>query len=540
MIAHMTYYKAILAKNIDGVVPFIVKMVSHSGSVNIKKLHVVAFKGERPLVRRGRESDKKTNYSLLTGGDIVNSFSPLYEIEYLFISLFLAGVGTAVINKKWLQKYKKLNKKVLLREIMSDLETLTEEEIFSGLRHPVIGIISRMDTDLVPMRYFKHQLWRLDPSVLTKRVADITLENYGNIPPPLLNPKYWTAKDQEIADIALQYGASLKEVKAIQYYLTVRFFLNELGIDIKNLPIFFNFSPKEAIVANGASNSFLKILLGLHTHESRIKYRKIIGIDSPWIISKACQQCKQGDKRILSSKLMSDGKTVKVHCKPHEFAFRNEHGDSKVIKGCGYKFTFTIPDTTHQLYAMLKSEDVSVHFAARELMTILRDSPATPIGLVATDLGIIRDVNGKLTRDVTIRKGYGDNLDMFISALYLQQQFIAGNIVGEVSAELKWKKLLMPQQVGFYAYDMQSQLLDTEVTTLNKLGKVVGVSDTSALKAIEKGLSVKEMFEKAVRIYSFTLEELLALKTDPHQTEERHASGDKKFSHLTSGSVSQI
>lgn len=536
----MNYYRTILTQNIDGVAQFIAKMTFHNGTVNMKKMHVVTFKGDKPFVRKGRDSDKRSNYSLLTGGDIVNSFSPLYEIEYLFISLFLSGVGTAVINKKWLQKYKRINKKLLVKTILSDLETLTEEEIFAGLKHPVIGIISRMDTDLVPMRYFKHQLWRLDSSVLTKRVADITSENYGNVPSPRLNSKYWTKKDQQIADTALQCGSYLKYVKAIQYYLTVQFFLKDLGIDIKDIPIFFNFSPKEAIIANGKNNSFLKVLLGLHTHDSRIKYRKISGRDKPCIISKACPQCKQGDKRILSSKLMSDGRTVKVYCKPHEFAFHNEHGDSKVVKGCGHKFMFTIPKTTHQLYEMIKHEDVSIHFAARELMTILRDSPATPIGLVATDLGILRDANGKLVRDFTIRKGYGDNLDMFITAIYLQQQFIAGNIAGEVSAELKWEKLLMPQPVGFYAYDMQSKLIDTEVTTVNKLGEVVGVSDTSALKAIEKGLSIKEMFEKAVRIYAFTLDELLALKTNPHQEAQQEVSHAKKASHLTSARVSHI
>jgi hypothetical protein len=256
----MTFYKSILAENLEGVVKFIARMASHDGVIHVERLHVVELAGKTPVVRKGKQSDKRSDYALATGGEVVNSFSPLYEVGYFFQCIFLAGVGTAALHKGLVNNYKHLVKKNLLEVIKSDLSSLTEREIFEGMKKPEIAIISNMDTDVVPLRYLKHQLWRIDPSCLTKRVAEITPDQYGKAPSPEINHDYWTETDQHIADVAIKSTRSLLHAKIIQYYLVLQIFFRELDIDITDIPIFFNFVPKEEIIANGPDVKYGKEL----------------------------------------------------------------------------------------------------------------------------------------------------------------------------------------------------------------------------------------------------------------------------------------
>jgi hypothetical protein len=537
----MTFYVDILTDNLEGVAQFVARMVTHNGTINIEQLYVVDFNGEKVKVRKGRADDKKSDYSLVTGGEVVNSFLPLYEVGYFFSSLFLAGIGTAVLHKNWLKKYKHSNSKKVLEVIKADLISLTEDEIFAGIRKPVIGIVSCMDTDVIPIRYNKHQLWKIDPKALIKRVAEITSIQYGNHAATYINTQYWTVQDQQIADIAMSSTTSLQHAKAVQTVLVYQIILKDLGINIKDIPIYFNYVPKEEIVSNGPGNSLLEVLINLHTPEERVKYRKITGIDKAWILTKACPKCGQGDKRILSSKLMGDGVTVKVNCRPHEFIFKNEHGDALVMKGCGYKFSFKVPIKTDDLYNLFKNEDFSIHFAARELLPILRDSIVNPIGFVATDLGVVRSSEGKLVRDPNQVPGYGDNLDMLISALGLQYFFCKGKIANRSAKRLKKLQLIMPNPVMLFAYDKPTQLVDPDVSILNQIGVKTSVSDTSALKARERGETSIEMLKKAVNIHAFSLKELFELRGKKLGLIERKLLSGSVSNHSTvSGRVDQI
>lgn len=540
----MAFYKKILAENLDGVAQFVGRMVIHKGDFHVEQLHVVELKGERPIIRNGCPEDKKSRFTVSTGGEVVNSFSPLYEVGYFFSCLFLAGIGTAILKKDLISKYKHTNRRELLKVIKTDLAALKEKEIFEGMKNPVIGIISNMDTDVVPLRYNKHQLWRLDPFVLTKRVAEIKPHEYGKQLATPVNQDYWTEKDQQIADIAMESSTSIQHAKIVQYYLVLKIFFGELGINIKNVPIFFNFVPKEEILVNGSTNSLLKALIGMHTPETRIKYRIITGNNKPWILTKACPRCGQGDKRILASKLMGDGVTVKVHCKPHAFEFKNEQGEGSLMKGCNYEFSFKVPTTAEGLYDFFRNEDFSIHFAARELLTILKDCVATPLALVVGDLGITRKTKRKLIKDPDKSKGYGDNLEMLTSSLALQHFFIKEKIAGDVAHNLNRHDLNMRKPILLLGYDRPTLLTDPEVTVLGQTGKPLGVSDTSALKALERGLTAKQMFKMAIRIHSFTLNELLGLRGKSFASIQKRIaqvnSDYEKNHNLVSGKVVQI
>ncbi|GHO51140.1 hypothetical protein [Ktedonospora formicarum] len=394
----------------------------------------------------------------------------------------------------------------------TDLLSITDDEIMDGLSKPDIAIVANLDTDVVPLRYYKHHLWRLDPAVLTKRVTEITSEQYGKLPSPPLNRDYWTLADQQIAEIAMQAAETLVQAKAIQYYLTLQTFAKALAIDMQNIPLYFNFIPKEEMIDGDSMSSFLKVLLELHTPEGRIAYRKITGLKNPWILTKSCPQCGQGDKRILCSKLMGDGKTITVHCKPQEFFFRNEQGNGVTRTGCDHRFSFQVPTSPEALHEFFQQENFSLHFATRELTTILKDSCYTPVGLMATDLGVVTATDGHLHKDAQQVKGYGDHLEMLTSALGLQHFVIGEKIAGSIAARLKRQRVLLPAPVLLFGYRQRTALCDPEVTTAVNKGAVLPVFDTSALKAVERGWSISEMFQRAVRLHAFSLEELYSLK----------------------------
>jgi hypothetical protein len=508
----MSLYRATLLSNIDGVARFVAGMLAHQGRLNVDRLHVVDLDGVRPRVRLGRPEEKRSDYAIGTGGEVVNSYCTLYELGYMFMCLFLAGVGTAVLNSPTFRRHRDAESPSDLPSIRTDLALLSEDEIVAGMRHPLVGIVASMDTDVVPLRYNKHQLWRLDPRVLGKRVAAIAPGEFGVGPESSPNPDHWTARDRDLAETAMSAATSLGHAKAIQYYLVLQIVFDRLGIDVRDVPLYFNFVPKEEIVSSGPTSSFLEAIVGLHTPENKNRYRQITGIKSPWMITKACPSCGQGDKRILTSKLMGDGVTVRVHCKPNETSFRNERGERVGMCGCDDRFEFRVPETPQALYEFCVTEDFTLHFAARQLIAILKDTIDTPIGIVLGDMGVLRDRDGCLVRNAAYPQGYGDHLDMMTSALALEHFFITGEIAGETSARLRARGLLMPQPLMVFGYDRPTELVDPDIVVQGEDGTPVHVSDTSALKALERGSTAEELFQLAVHIHCFSLDELLGTR----------------------------
>ena len=98
---------------------------------------------------------------------------------------------------------------------------------------------------------------------------------------------------------------------------------------------------------------------------------------------------------------------------------------------------------------------------------------------------------------------------MITSALALQHFFIHEKIAEVVAAQLKKQNLVMPKPLMLFGYDQPTEIVDPEVTAVNKAGQTIHVSDTSALKALENGCSARELFKKALHIHPFSLEELL-------------------------------
>jgi hypothetical protein len=118
-----------------------------------------------PNIRMGYKDEHFNDYCVLMGGEVSNSFMPLYELGYFFQALFLSAVGSAILKKGFISKYKsqEMDNTSLDETIRKDLLSLDDDILLHNLQSPMIAIVSALDTDVTPIRYNKHQLWRLRP-----------------------------------------------------------------------------------------------------------------------------------------------------------------------------------------------------------------------------------------------------------------------------------------------------------------------------------------------------------------------------------------
>ena len=127
--------KQILSENIDGLIEFIQILIIHNGNYKPERLWKVEKTNDSLSIRMGFRGEKINDYCILMGGEVSNSFVPLYEVGYFFQALFLSAVGSCVIKKGWLGKYKQIdNPDSLTQNIKSDLESLDNQTILNNLK----------------------------------------------------------------------------------------------------------------------------------------------------------------------------------------------------------------------------------------------------------------------------------------------------------------------------------------------------------------------------------------------------------------------
>jgi hypothetical protein len=322
--------------------------------------------------------------------------------------------------------------------------------------------------------------------------------------------KYWVAQDIKIANKAMQSGQNLLRCKSIQFYLVFEILCKEIDIEIQNIPLYFNYLPKEEIVNNGSDNSYLDVLLTVHSNEFRNTFRQITGISKPWFVCKSCPNCGTGSKRVISSKLSKDGCTVKSKCQIHDYKVKDENQNALFLSGCGHQYEYQIPANKLDLYNFIKDNNIGVHFSIRLLICLLKDTVDTPIGYVVGDIGIIKP-NQILQKNPEIINGYGDHLQMLTSAIATQNWLI--NSDSELVNNLKHDHLLMPRSLFLYGNNQKTTLTDPEVKCTNSSDTFV--SDTSILKQIQKGRSAKAMFYLANQnLEVYDNEKLQSIKQD--------------------------
>ena len=360
--------KNLVNANFEALTEFIYHLVTHEGVLNTHRLHKVIQNGDKYELILASKNHKLNDFSLGIGGEVANSFCTLYEAAYFFRSLFLSAIGTHFIRNDLIQSYRNLkqDQALILTQIKQVLGDLTEAEIHTILQKPLITIVSSLDTDVAPVRYNKHHLWQLEPNSFKYRVGSILPAHYNQTPlDHTFENTYWIEWDRKIAQITMRSDQNLIRCKAIQFYLVFSILCDLLGLKIENIPLYFNFLPREEMISNGPQNSYLKVLNTLHSQEFKLIFRGLTKIKHPWFLAKSCPSCGMGSKRVISNKLMSDGRTVYSRCQIHEYEVRNENADLFHLKGCGHQFKYQIPETEVEIYDFIETNDITVHFSIR-------------------------------------------------------------------------------------------------------------------------------------------------------------------------------
>jgi|GEM_PF-5607734 len=505
--------KQILEENIDGLVEFIKIFIIHNGNYKPERLWKVEKNNDGLSIRRGLSGEKLNDYCILMGGEVSNSFVPLYEVGYFFQALFLSAIASCVLKKGWLAKYKQITNQDILKEsIRSNLEILDNQTILNNLKSPIIAIVSALDTDVTPIRYNKHHLWRLNPSVLSKYGGQIDAANYAySETDETFKDNYWVEKDRIIAEKMMSYNQKLPQTKAMLIYTVLEEICNLLGIEISDIELFFLFSPKEELINAGGDFSFLDVLSAVNSPDKKHIYRLLTKQDNPWVISTSCPNCGQASKTIIYTKIMDDTRTIRISCKQREYKFENERGDFVIDKGCGEVNFIDIPRGTKKLYEFIKSNNITIHFPTRSTMFVLRDSAVTPICLVAGDLGLEIGKNGKVKRRQNVPDGYGDHLDMIISSILFQDCILDTDTYDTILARyLTLKDVYLSHTQTIFCYDRPTKLIDEDIG--NYSYPDTKVSDTSIFKFLSKGGSIFDLFHSSIRLYPIGLEDAKRLR----------------------------
>ena len=505
--------KQILSENIDGLIEFMQILIIHNGNYKPERLWKVEKTNDSSSIRMGFRDEKINDYCILMGGEVSNSFVPLYEVGYFFQALFLSAVGSCVLKKGWLGKYKQIkNPDILTQNIKSDLESLDNQTILNNLKSPIIAIVSALDTDVTPTRYNKHQLWRLDPSVLSKYGGQIDCKNYAQSEiDETFKDEYWVDEDRLTAEKMMEFGQNLPQTKAMLIYNVFEKICHLLSMEISDISLFFLFSPQEELINAGSNFSFLDVLSAVNTPDKKHIYRLLTKQDNPWAISTSCPSCGQASKTIIYTKIMDDTRTIRISCKEREYKFENERGDFVTDKGCGEVNFIDIPRGTKKLHEFIKSHNITIHFPTRSTMFILKDSAVTPICLVAGDLGLGVGKHGQVKPRQNVPVGYGDHLDMLISSILFQDCILDTETYDTILARyLTLKDVYLSHTQTIFCYDRPTKLVDAEV--YNYKFPETRVSDTSIFKYLSKGGSIFDLFYDSIRLYPFGLKDAKRLR----------------------------
>jgi hypothetical protein len=517
--------KQILDENLDGLVSFIQTMVIHNGNYKPERLWKVEKTGGELRIRTGYKGENLNDYCVLMGGEVSNSFVALYEMAYFFQALFLSGVGSCVLKKGWLGKYKSVeNPDILKQVITSDLLSLDNQTILNNLKAPLIGIVSALDTDVTPIRYNTHHLWRLDPNSFKKYVGRIDNEEYGQSAiDESFRGLYWVEKDRELADKVMSYNLNLPKTKALMMYEVFEKVCQQLDIELSDIPLFFLFSPQEELENVGQDFSFLDVLSAINTQDKKNIYRLLTKQNNPWAISTSCPNCSQSSKTIVYSKILDATSTVRLSCRKRQFSFQNERGDVISDCGCGNIVELEIPRGTKRLYEFIKNNNITIHFPSRSVIFVLRDSSVTPVGIVACDLGLEVGKYGKVVRRNQVPKGYGDHLEMLISSILFQDCILDTKIYDTILGRyLTLKNVYLNHSQQVFCYDRATKLVDQEISNYDY--PETKVSDTSVFKYLERGNSAQDLFYNSIRLYPFDLEDAKRLRNLNVGLIEKYAS----------------
>jgi hypothetical protein len=504
----MGFFQSLVSQNIDGITAFVTRLLQHDGTIDFEHLYKVVEDGSSVTLRRCGKHEYINNYSVLIGGEVSNSFSPLYEVSSLFRGLFLTGVGTAFLNQYCPTIESQHN--FSIPTIAQKLLQLSESDLKAGIEAPVISIICDLDTDIEPYRYVKHQLWGLGDEAMKKRCADITRSDLlSRTIDTSLEDIYWVRQDRNIAERAIQSAKYLPEAKAIQFYLTGQILLAQLGIDISKSRLYFQFVPKEELISLGADSDMLQTFVALHNPKSMKILSKLLESKTPWIFSFSCPNCGESSKRVINPEFNKSFDVVHLKCSQSKREFRNEWGTILVRQGCGYKWDVPIPLTPDLLFQLLETSSFALIGAIRELIRVITSSSNSPICYVANSIGLKKS-GDRFEIIPDLPRGFGDHRKLMTSVFSLQHLLINGELEPEITKRLKAKGVLRSREMQLIIRGSLDLAHDPQLTCTDNSN--LYVTDTSALKVLQTGYSAWELFKNSIDIHEITFQELIDLK----------------------------
>jgi len=146
-VTSVRFFTPLVERNVDGLVNFIDRLVNHNGNHKITSLYRVVDQPDGAFsIRRGQASDKFNDFAVSMGGEVVNSFSPLYEVAYFLQCLFLSGLATLFLESGRITFLKSVARQDYLMRIRLELLSLNEDELDACIREPQVAIISTLDT----------------------------------------------------------------------------------------------------------------------------------------------------------------------------------------------------------------------------------------------------------------------------------------------------------------------------------------------------------------------------------------------------------
>src|ERR1035437_1422683 len=486
--------------NIEPLIAFTEECATHRGHYFPERLWRVQRDNRGGEKLCPATDTKRYELCLGMGGEIVNSFVTLYELAYFFECAFLAAVATCFRENYVVENESSSTRRVRLRSMLLDCDDSTWERY---LRTPKAAVISSLDADIIPERYGKHQLWGVPTDLERVRCQNILTSQLSG--PPLsheLDNIYWINEDKEIAAASLASTATLNHAKAIQYFLGLEPFARDLGIDLRNYPLLFNFVPKSELVGLGPKHHFFEALDEIHSVSERLKLRAIRGRTDPWALSFSCPACGQASKRVIQTALRPDGRTIRIRCKPKDHIYQNEFGSRFVQRGCGAITVKSLDRGPAAIYDFVLENDITLYYPVKQLLAILRSSNDTPTALPATDIGVTC-VNSQYQRDPSTPRGFGDHMDMLTTCIAVERAFIDGLICPVSAARARSEDALVSSTMMLLAFQGRSSLTDPSVTVAD-LGRPV--TDTSARKARQAGSDTATMFRAAIDMAHFDLD----------------------------------
>jgi hypothetical protein len=497
--------KCAVSENLQTYLEFALRCLVHNGTYRFEALWNVQKNAQGGLFASKGSLPSRFNTCIAMGGEIPNSFMCLYELSYFFECAALAAVATT-IKKANCEAETQSNRIGLAKEALLDASA---DDWESALSNPTTAVISTLDADIIPVRYGKHQLWRIPDELLGVRCQKILTKDLDGNFDRSLAENYWCDDDEEIADTAIAKSCDLSRAKAVQLFLALTPFAKDLNIDLCSYPLYFSYWPKEELVELGEEHSYFEFLSELHRPHQRLKFKRITGRTDPWCISIACPVCGQASKRVIQSKLSPDGKMGEIRCKSKNHIYQNEYGTPFIQRGCGSRTRFELGATPQSIYSFIKNNDITMYYPVKQILRLMRTSNYSPIAWPLTDLGVNKS-DGKVVRDVNVPRGFGENLDMLTTGLAIQQAFLDGLLCQDTSDLCRDQRETVEYPVMLLAHLGRGPLFDDQVRVR---GTGRSVTDTSSLKAKNRGEATVEMFRKAINFATFDLDTLLGLRT---------------------------